>query len=336
LDNVLSESKKQSGTLVLPMTETTTLLISAHRELFAATGARLMLPNHADLLCAVDKTCTTKLAESVGLVVPKTHLATNSAEIVDISKQVQFPVVLKPRTSQEQSANGGIVATGRPSYARDENELLFVFTRMQHYCSAVLVQEFIEGTGCGYFALMNHGKLRAEFAHRRIRDVHPTGSGSALRESVLPTPQIRESSLDLLQALNWHGVAMIEFRLRSDNVPVFMEVNGRFWHSLPLACYAGVDFPALLAHMVEFGDVDPPPTYRLGVKCRWFVGDFRHLVEVCKGPPQGFPGKFPARLPTLVAELMPTRGTFHDNFMWTDPLPELGDWIQSAQQAWER
>jgi hypothetical protein len=29
-------------------------------------------------------------------------------------------------------------------------------------------------------------------------------------------------------------------------------------------------------------------------------------------------------------------GTFHDNFEWRDPLPELGDWIQSAGQVWDR
>jgi hypothetical protein len=129
---------------------------------------------------------------------------------------------------------------------------------------------------------------------------------------------------------------MIEFRLREDNVPVFLEVNGRFWQSLPLACYAGADFPALLAHMAEFGDVDSPPSYKVGVKCRWLAGDFGHLMEVWKGRPPGFPGNFPRRLSTLLVELTPKPGTFHDNFVWMDPLPELGDWIRLLQKAFER
>jgi predicted ATP-grasp superfamily ATP-dependent carboligase len=249
---------------------------------------------------------------------------------------MHFPVVLKPKTSQEQSSEGSMLATGRPRYARDANELVNAFTEMRRHCSSVLVQEFVEGTGTGYFALMKHGELRAEFAHRRIRDVHPTGSGSALRESILPAPQIREASLAMLRALNWHGVAMIEYRLRSDNVPVFLEINGRFWHSLPLACYAGADFPALVAKMAEFGDVDSPSPYKIGVQCRWLVGDFRHLVEVLKGRPPGYPGNFPRALPTLLAELTPKLGRFHDNFVWRDPLPELADWIRLVQQVLER
>lgn len=336
LSDIVAEAGKQSGTLVLPTTEATTLLISAHRERLSAANARFVLPSHIDLLRAVDKSQTTALAQSVGLEIPKTFSASSVEEVRDISRQIQFPAALKPKSSQEQSPQGPVRATGRPRYARDADELMKAFTDMQRLCSAVLIQEFVEGTGTGYFALMNHGELRAEFAHRRIRDVHPTGSGSALRESILPTPKIREASLAMLRALNWQGVAMIEFRLRADNVPVFLEINGRFWHSLPLACYAGVDFPALLAKMAESGEVDPPPAYKIGVQCRWLVGDFRHLVEVWKGRPPAYPGKFPRRLPTLLAELTPKLGMFHDNFVWRDPLPELGDWIHLIRQVRER
>ncbi len=334
--DIVSEAKREAGTLVLPMTEATTLLISAHREQLSAVKARVVLPSHADLLRAVDKSQATALAESFGVAVPKTYKASNADEVGTIAAKIKFPVVLKPQSSQEQSFGGGMRATGRPSYACDANELVTAFADMQRHCSAVLIQEFVKGAGTGYFALMNHGELRAEFAHRRIRDVHPTGSGSALRESILPSPQIREASLALLRALNWHGIAMIEYRMRADNVPIFLEINGRFWHSLPLACYAGADFPALLAKMAEFGEVDPPPAYKIGIQCRWLVGDFRHLVGVWKGRPPGYPGTFPSVLPTLLAELTPKPGRFHDNFVWRDPLPELADWIRLIQQVRER
>jgi predicted ATP-grasp superfamily ATP-dependent carboligase len=336
LTDILRQAEKEVGTLVLPMTEATTLLISSHRERLAAVGARFVLPKHSDLLRAIDKNQTTALAQSLGMVVPQTYAVCSPEEVTQILGQIHFPVVLKPKTSYQQSSRGTVHATGRPRYARDQLELMEAFTEMRRLSSAVLLQEFVEGVGTGYFALMRHGELRAEFAHRRIRDVHPTGSGSALRESILPSPEIREKSLALLRALNWHGVAMIEFRLREDNVPVFLEVNGRFWQSLPLACYAGADFPALLAHMAEFGDVDSPPSYKVGVKCRWLAGDFGHLMEVWKGRPPGFPGNFPRRLSTLLVELTPKPGTFHDNFVWMDPLPELGDWIRLLQKAFER
>ncbi|HTS35589.1 MAG TPA: ATP-grasp domain-containing protein [Candidatus Solibacter sp.] len=333
LTDILNEAAKEKGTLVLPMTEATTLPVSANRVDFIAAGARFVLPEHSDLLRAVDKNCATALAKSLGIAVPKTYSIDDVSPLNDIVRQVHFPVVLKPRSSQEQSAEGKLHATGRPAYASNEAELATAFNKMQPRCSSILIQEFVEGTGTGYFALMNHGELRAEFAHRRIRDVHPTGSGSALRESIVPSLQIRESSLAMLRSLNWHGVAMVEFRVAADGTPVFLEINGRFWHSLALACAAGVDFPSLLARMAEDGDVDSPPPYKTGVRSRWLVGDFRHLIEVWKGCPPGYPGKFPGRWSTLKAELTPTPGTFHDNFDWNDPLPELGDWIHLLQQV---
>ena len=331
LQDILGQT--QPGTLILPMTEATTLLLSSHRERALAIGAKLVLPAHSDLLRAVDKDQTTRLAESLGIAVPKTFPVNSLADLQQAATVARFPVVLKPRSSEQISADGKIRATGRPRYAKDAAELQNTYSEMSRTTASGLVQEFVEGGGTGYFALMNRGELRAEFAHRRIRDVHPTGSGSALRESVLPDPKIRDASLAMLKALNWHGVAMVEYRLRDDGVPVFLEINGRFWHSLPLACYAGVDFPALLAHLAEHGDVQGPPTYKVGVRCRWLVGDFRHSIEVLRGRPKGFPGKFPGRLQTVLAEVTPAPGTFHDNFMWQDPLPELGDWIRLLHQV---
>jgi predicted ATP-grasp superfamily ATP-dependent carboligase len=324
---IAREAGREPGTLVLSMTERTTLPLSAGRERIFAAGGRMVLPAHATVLRAFDKHQTTRLAQSAGVSTPRTLLIASPAEAREAAESIPYPAVLKPRTSERVSAAGELSPTGRPRYARNPKEFLATYDEIRKRCAEVLTQEFIEGTGSGYFALMREGELRAEFAHRRIRDVHPTGSGSSLRMSVKPEPRIREASLAILKALPWHGVAMVEFRVRPDGTPVFMEVNGRFWMSLALAIHAGADFPALLARMAERGDVDPPPPYREGVRCRWFMGDLRHLFEVWRGAPAGFPGEFPAKLKTLVSFLVPVPGTYHDNFELRDPLPEIGDWV---------
>jgi predicted ATP-grasp superfamily ATP-dependent carboligase len=318
------------------MTEATTLPVSSHRDSLLSAGARLVLPDHTDLLRAFDKEETTRLAASLGIAVPKTVTVVNLEQARDLAQSIRYPVVLKPRASEELSPTGKVRTGGRPRYASNPAQFNAAYADISARSSALLVQEFVVGEGTGYFALMHHGELRSEFAHRRIRDVHPTGSGSAVRISVEPDPEIRKSSLNILSALRWHGVAMVEYRRQAGSPPVFMEVNGRFWNSLPLACYAGVDFPALLAQMVELGDIQTSVGYRVGLRCRWLVGDARHLVEVWKGPPAGYPGAYPARLRTLLEVLTPVRGTYHDLFQWSDPLPELGDWIFHLQRLLDR
>lgn len=325
--DVAREVRREPGTLVLPLTERTTLPLSLEREKIYAAGGRLALAPHATVLRAFDKQQTTRLAEALGICVPQTSLITEREQAETLASSTSYPVVLKARASEEMADDGSVRATGAPAYARDALELLAGYDELRRRASAVLVQEFVEGAGAGYFALMNEGELRAEFAHRRIRDVRPTGSGSSVRESVAPDARLREAALKVLRELRWHGVAMVEFRVRPDGTPVFLEVNGRFWNSLALAVCAGADFPALLARMCEQGDVEPVFDYRRGVRCRWLLGDFRHLLEVWRGAPKGFPGVFPKRARTLLDFLAPRRGTYHDNWMMSDPLPELGDWL---------
>jgi predicted ATP-grasp superfamily ATP-dependent carboligase len=322
-------ARAESGTLVMPMTEATALPMSAHRDALFSVGARLVLPCHADLLRAFDKDETTRLAASLGIAVPKTTLVCSREQAEEVARSIEYPVVLKPRASEELSPENKLRTTGRPRYATNAGEFRAAYKDMRQRAAAVLVQQYMEGQGAGYFALMRHGELRAEFAHRRIRDIYPTGSGSAVRVSVAPQPEIRGAALAILRAL-------IEVRCHEGGPPTFIEVNGRFWHSLPLACHAGVDFPALLASMAEHGDVEPVLHYRAGVRCRWFLGDVRHLSEVWRGAPRGFPGKYPGRLRTLASVLTPVPGTVHDLFTWKDPLPELGDWLDFGRRVLSR
>ena len=324
---VAEEAKLVQGTLVLPMTEQTTLPLSIHRGLIEEVGGRLALPSHETIVYAFDKQYTSRLASSLGLSVPKTRVLSAESKPNEVAEELKYPVVLKAASSQEMSSDGRVTKTGAPLYAKDKTEFLNAFATMRQRCSSILVQEFVTGEGAGYFALFHEGEPRLEFAHQRLRDVRPTGSGSSLRISVPLDSSIREAGLAMLRALKWHGVAMVEFRVRPDGTPVFMEVNGRFWNSLALAIYAGADFPALLARMVEFGDIPADSQYKNNVRCRWLLGDFRHLVEVWRGAPRGYPGVFPKRLQTLWQFIRPVPGTFHDNFSMDDPLPELGDWL---------
>jgi predicted ATP-grasp superfamily ATP-dependent carboligase len=337
---IAAELQRHAGSFILPMTELSTLPLSAHRDLIFSAGGKLVLPPHATVLQAFDKQHTTMLAASLGIPTPHTWFADSMAQAERIADAIRYPVVVKPRSTNQVGADGRVSVAGKPAYATNPEEFRSTYQALAERSSNILVQEFVEGVGSGYFALMKDGEPRAEFFHRRIRDVRPTGSGSSLRVSIEPQTTLRNAGRSILQALRWQGVAMVEFRLRPDGTPVFVEVNGRFWNSLALAIYAGVDFPAMLAQMVEAGDIARPATYRAGVRCRWFLGDVRHLIETLAGPPRGYPGHFPKRLPTLLSVLKPVPGTYHDNFSVRDPLPEIADWLdfalRRAPEAWRR
>jgi len=107
-----------------------------------------------------------------------------------------------------------------------------------------IVQEYIPTTDeYGFFALYDHGEPVATFQHRQIRGYSYAGGASSFRESVR-IPELEEAGRALLDELEWHGLAMVEF-LRDDETGEFklMEVNPRFWSSLPFSIQAGADFP---------------------------------------------------------------------------------------------
>jgi predicted ATP-grasp superfamily ATP-dependent carboligase len=187
------------------------------------------------------------------------------------------------------------------------------------------LQRFIPGRGCGVCVLVSKdGSLAAEFAHERLRDYRPTGSGSVLRRSVAVNRHLREISLKLLRHIGAHGIAMVEFRIDDrTGDPYLMEINGRFWGSLQLAVDAGVNFPLLLVDQA-LGRSVVLPRYSENVILRWWLGDLIRTMRVLKGRPAGYIGVFPSRVSALREFFGPQpKGTRSEVLRWTDCWPGL-------------
>jgi predicted ATP-grasp superfamily ATP-dependent carboligase len=76
---------------------------------------------------------------------------------------------------------------------------------------------------------------------------------------------------------------MGEFRFDTrHNVPRVLEVNPRFWGSLPLAILSGVNFPYLLYKLINGEDFAPVLQYKLNVRSR-FTNDFNAILESFQG-----------------------------------------------------
>ena len=329
---ITKQVARQPGTFVLPVAEPTALTVSAYRDLIISAGGRVVMPPHEAMKRACNKWQSTALATSAGVHTPRTYLITLEREAGQLAAAIEYPVVLKPCASEEVQGDNRVMPTCRPLYARSPEEFLSAYAEVREHCSAMLVQEFIPGEGVLTSVLLSRGALRAEFSYKRIRSVHPTGFGAALRVSVHTDPRMRHAALAVLRALDpeWHGIATVEFRVRPDGTPVFLEVNPRNVHSLPLAVYAGVNFPCLLAEMAERGDARASNGYVEGVLCRWLYGDFRRLLYIWIGSAGNYPARVPGRLDALRDFLTPVRGTLHDNFTLDDPIPELAEWVNAA------
>jgi len=327
---MVDEMKRGGYDFLLPMTEGCLLPISANRDDFLP-HVRLPLPSHDAIFQACNKAETLSLAQREGIPIPKTWFMEDLTELPSLAKTISYPVVIKPRWSFYWKGDR-MTSGGGAAYAFGPEELIEKVRRIHQEIPFPLIQSFVPGRGYGLYALFEQGRPRVLFAHERLRDVRPTGSGSALRRSIPPDPVLTKHAVALLNALKWHGVAMVEFKWeRGRSEPVLMEVNGRFWNSLPLAIAAGVDFPWLLLEMAQGKPFEDFPAYQTDLLCRWFLGDCRHLFAVWRGAPPGWPAPFPKRGETLLAFLKShRRGMVYDTFRWEDPLPGLIEWLYFA------
>src|SRR5258706_3994805 len=151
----------------------------------------------------------------------------------------------------------------------------------------------------------------------------PTGARSSLRESIAQPEDMVARARRILESVEWHGVAMVEFKRDArDGAAVLMEINGRFWNSLPLAIASGVDFPFLIYRLATEGACPERLDYRVGVRGRWLAGDLRHLAAVLQGRPAGWSGPYPTRWRSLVDFVKPGGGGGHYDDLWLkDPAP---------------
>jgi hypothetical protein len=171
---------------------------------------------------------------------------------------------------------------GPVHYAQSRSELLeflrTLWSRRNGGGSGLpLVQEFIPGYGCGFFALYQNGVCKRIFMHRRVRETPPSGGISCCAESFYD-PKLQEYGTRLLDRLEWHGVAMVEFRYDvRDNDYKLMEINPKFWGSLDLSLAAGVDFPYYLCQMAQGETLEYSEEYDRQVRFHWPLLEMAHL-----------------------------------------------------------
>lgn len=223
---------------------------------------------------AVDKHGLLAVAESLGMDTPRSWLVGDPTELEACVAELGLPLVVKPRRSRVLTS--GQWRAGDVCVVRSRDALAPAF-EAAGLGGEVLVQEFVAGHGEGVHLLRANGRTIARFAHRRLREKPPTGGQSVLRESIEPDPKLLASAEGLLEALDFEGVAMVEFRRSHEGRAALMEVNPRLWGSVQLAIDAGLDFPALWLDFAAGREVAAGEA-RVGVRTRWLLGDVDHLL----------------------------------------------------------
>jgi predicted ATP-grasp superfamily ATP-dependent carboligase len=317
---------------VLPMTERACVLCNQERADWEQAGMRIACALEETLENAFDKAATIERAVQCDVSIPPTRLPESLEDAREAAPTVGYPCVIKPRFSFTWDG-ASFLPHHDCAHVAQPDQLDAEVLRRYQAGNWPLVQGYVPGVGKGVFALCDQGRVVAWFAHERLREVRPTGSGSSLRRAIPLDPRLREPAERILGELRWHGPAMVEFRDDGIHPPWLMEINGRFWTSLELAIQAGVDFPRLWLEILAERPVETISVYRTDVTLRWLWGDMKHLMFVLAGRPRGYTGPFPSLGRSLRDVLGPQPpGTRAEIWQRADPWPALAEWLQGARE----
>jgi predicted ATP-grasp superfamily ATP-dependent carboligase len=314
---------------LIPIAEPALLASLAAREGYP--GVLIPFPDIASFRRISDKALVLDRAAALGIAAPRQVTLASPGD--PAAGSVEFPVALKPARSVAELDGRRVKVAVR--YAVSAAELRQALKAYDPAAFPVLAQQRITGPGIGVFLLRWDGRILAAFAHRRLREKPPSGGVSVYRESSPLDPGLLDRSTRLIEAFDWSGVAMIEYKLdQTSGTPYLMEINGRFWGSLQLAVDAGVDFPDLLLR-AAVGDPAPAVlSWRLGVRSRWWWGDVDQLLarlrnsDAALNLPPGAPGRIGALARFL---LLWRPGDRNEILRARDPKPflrETADWLR--------
>jgi predicted ATP-grasp superfamily ATP-dependent carboligase len=293
--------------VLFAQTDPDLLILSRHRERLSRT-CRLLLPPAERVEELVDKARFRRLAERLGLPVPRSA-AIAPGERLDAAG-VSPPLIVKPLTWSPRWR--AVVPMGKALQVDDRAELEAVSERVRAAGIAVLAQEVVPGPESrieSYHAYVDaSGKLVGEFAGRKIR-TWPVRFGDSCAVEITDAADVLALGRGIVERLELVGLVKLDFKRAPDGTLWLLEVNPRanLWHHPGAA--AGVNLPLLM--WADLAGAPRPPVRRARPGVRWCqpMRDARSALA------SGIP---PHRWLAFVR-----RCETRSEVAWDDPLPGL-------------
>lgn len=224
------------------------LTISRYRDVLS-DHYHFVVPDSDLVENLVDKNRFRDLAEHHDLPVPPTVIVTGGTTDSDL-ESLRYPLIAKPALRDQWENAWFKIADGAKAQRIDNDEQLQSLLQHPLMAETVLVlQELITGPEreiWSYHCFIDDQRtIRGEFTGRKIR-TRPITYGQSTAVEVVSSPPVAEIGRRILKAVDFTGVAKVDFKRGPDGKFYLLEVNPRFslWHHPGAA--AGVNIPELV------------------------------------------------------------------------------------------
>ena len=325
--------KAAARPVLFPSSDGSARFIASNEGLLGADFV-LTCPSAACMAMTQNKQALLNAAMAAGIKVPETYFPASVSDIEAVSHSVPFPAILKPLHSSDWKSSKVQAALGHVKALRVENaqQLIHFGGLVLSLSTPFMVQEIVSGPDDNLLTFIGYvgrdGRVLAGCVRKKLRQT-PPGFGYCALTDTVHSPEIVELSTQLLKALDYRGVACIEFKRdeRTGDARL-IEINTRAVRTSAISGAAGVDFPWIAYQdSVNPGSVQPVLTYKVPV--RWIHAYdelasagalmLRRKLSVFEWL-RGFRGK-----PVVLAE-----------FSWDDMLPAVLYWSKAPAKLFRR
>lgn len=271
---------------VIPVNDATAKILSRRKARLEESGATVAISGWEQAKRIYDKARTFEIAESLSVPTPATHAPADLADVERLADDIAYPVVVKSRSKYVEDSAGRLHLhrVGDNSYAADPEELVETYrdalAKNDHLeAFPPLIQAYVPGETTTTVGLADGGEFQTWFQERRLRTTPHSGGNSTVIRG-MRDPAMYDHAAEVIDALDWTGPVQVEFMRTPDGEYYLIEVNGRYWGSVPLAVDSGVDIPWRHLCQLAGHSATAPPVYRDDVvHQRLLYGDFKWLAE---------------------------------------------------------
>jgi len=329
-DHMLKLVKSNRFDVFFPAQEDVLIPVAKQQDKFRQY-VRLPMPDFDTIDKTDDKSRTFREAMKAGLDIPRTLFMEDLGDLKSAVKDLQFPILIKPYR--------GAGSVGQTVLNSPKN-LEEIFRRTVARYGPSMIQEYVLwDRRYSFSTIFNEKHEPVRFCLVRSIREYPITGGPLVYSVTVRDDNLKELSLRLMKSLSWYGIANGAFIVdKRDGRPKFIEINPRFFGSLPLPIAAGVDHPWVLFQLAMEEKIKPDLSYRLGVKARHvFPEDLKYLLDVLRGRPRVSGFRRPGKVRTMAGFMkIYEKNLTYYVFSKDDPAPFIYDLSHFFHEKYNR
>lgn len=270
--------EKNNIDILIPVSYKSTELAAKYKEEINKIS-RVEVADIDKIQLALNKKDTYQLAEKIDIPCPQTLYPKSIKEIETIAIQIKYPAVIK--WIFEVVKNIVVIVNNKDDLIREYKNICKEYNPDNEFLP--MIQEYIPANKNEVYcfsAIYQKGKCKNIFIQKQIRNVPVKGGTCACAVSCY-IPEIINYGKKILDILEWHGVAHIEFKYDIyEKKYKLLEINPKFWASTDMSLAANVNFPYLLCQISKGAELKYSENYDKYLKFHFpFSKELMHLAE---------------------------------------------------------